>query len=277
MAQIGRVNKLTIKRIRDYGAHLDGGELGDILIPARYVPAKAKAGDELEVFVFAEQDGRLRATTQKAYGAVGQFSKLRVVANNAAGSYLDWGLQKDLFVPRSEQQDRMEEGRSYLVFVSLDDDTRRIIGSSRLDKFLDLQPPYYEEGEEVYLIISEQTELGYKAIVNHTHWGVLYKNEIFRQLHPGQELKGYIKKVREDFKIDLSLQPSGYQRVDDVSQTILQVIKDHGGRIFITDKSPPEEIYAMFRVSKKIFKKAIGTLYKKRLVTITPREISLTK
>lgn len=277
MAQIGKINKLTIKRIRDYGAHLDGGELGDILMPRRYVPEKAKAGDEIEVFVFADKDGRLRATTQETYGAVGQFSKLRVVANTAAGSYLDWGLQKDLFVPRSEQQDRMVEGRSYVVFISFDDETKRIIGSSRLDKFLDLQPSYYGEGDEVDLIISEQTELGYKAIINNAHWGVLYKNEIFQQLHPGQELKGYIKKVREDLKIDLSLQPSGYQRVDDVSRRILQIIKAHEGRIFITDKSPPEEIYALFGVSKKIFKKAIGTLYKKRLVTITPREISLIK
>jgi hypothetical protein len=277
MAQIGRINKLTIKRIRDYGAHLDGGESGDILMPRRYVPEKAQPGDEVEVFVFADKEGRLRATTQKTYASVGQFAKLRVVACSAAGAYLDWGLQKDLFVPKSEQQDRMEEGKAYVVFVALDDESKRISASSRLDKFLDLQPPNYAEGEEVDLIICEQTDLGYKAVVNHAHWGVVYKNEVFQKLHLGQELKGFIKKIRDDLKIDLSLQQSGYQKVDDISHAIFKIIKDHGGRIGVTDKSPPEEIYALFGVSKKIFKKAIGTLYKKRLISIDRKEIRLVK
>ena len=171
----------------------------------------------------------------------------------------------------------MEEGKSYVVFVSLDEETKRISASSRLDKFLGLQPPDYADGEEVELIICEQTDLGYKAVVNHAHWGVVYKNEVFQKLHLGQELKGYIKKIREDLKIDLRLQQSGYQRVDDISVAILKTIKDHGGRIGVTDKSPPEDIYSLFGVSKKTFKKAIGTLYKKRLITITTREISLAK
>jgi hypothetical protein len=277
MAQIGRINKLTIKRIRDYGAHLDGGESGDILMPRRYVPEKAQPGDEVEVFVFADKEGRLRATTQKTYASVGQFAKLRVVACSAAGAYLDWGLQKDLFVPKSEQQDRMEEGKSYVVFVALDDKSKRISASSRLDKFLGLQPPNYAEGEEVDLVICEQTDLGYKAVVNNAHWGVVYKNEVFQKLHLGQELKGFIKKIRDDLKIDLSLQQSGYQKVDDISHAIFKIIKDHGGRIAVTDKSPPEEIYALFGVSKKIFKKAIGTLYKKRLISIDRKEIRLVK
>ncbi len=277
MVQIGRINKLTIKRIRDYGTHLDGEESGDILIPRRYVPAHCQPGEELEVFVFADKDGRLRATTQKPYATVGQFAHLRVVANSSAGSYLDWGLPKDLFVPKSEQQERMEEGKAYVVFVSLDDESKRISASSKLNKFLDRQPPDYEEGEEVDLIICEQTDLGYKAVVNHAHWGVIYKNEVFQKLQLGQELKGFIKKIREDLKIDLSLQQSGYQKVDDISRAILETIINHGGRIAVTDKSPPEDIYALFGVSKKTFKKAIGTLYKKKLITLDTREIRLAK
>ncbi len=278
MVQIGRINKLKIKRIRDYGTHLDGGESGDILMPRRDVPENSQPGDELEVFVFADKEGRLRATSQKPYATVGQFAKLRVVANSEAGAYLDWGLQqKDLFLPKAEQQDRMEVGKSYVVFVSLDEESKHITASSKLNKFLDRQPPNYEEGEEVDLLICEQTDLGYKAVVNHSHWGVIYKNEVFQQLQLGQALKGFIKKIREDLKIDLSLQQSGYQRVDDISQAILETIKDHGGRIAVTDKSPPEDIYAQFGVSKKTFKKAIGTLYKKKLIVIDTKELRLAK
>ena len=244
MAKIGKINKLTIKRKRDYGAHLDGGESGDILLPIKYVPEKCRPGDEVEVFVYVNREEHLRATTQKPYATVGQFAKLRVVTNSSSGAYLDWGLQKELLVPKREQHAKMKEGKSYVVFVFLDKKTNRITASSKLDKFLDLQSPNYE---------------------------------VFQKLHIGQQLKGYIKKIRLDLKIDLSLQPSGYQKVGDISQTILKTIKDLGGRIAVTDKSPPEDIYSLFRVSKKTFKKAIGTLYKKRLITIDTNGIKLAK
>ncbi len=275
MAQIGRINKLVIKRKRDYGAYLDGGELGDILLPKRYVPKKCQAGDEVEVFVYVDREERLRASTQKPYATVGQFAKLRVAANSSSGTYLDWGLQKDLFVPQREQHAKMEEGKSYVVFVFLDEKTNRVAASSKLDKFLSPQPPNYEKGEEVDLIICEKTDLGYKAVVNNSHWGMVYKNEVFKKIHIGQQLKGYIKKIREDLKIDLSLQQAGYQRVGDISQSILKTIKDLGGRVAVTDKSRPEDIYSLFGVSKKIFKKAIGALYKKRLITIDTNGIKL--
>ena len=268
MAQIGRINKLTIKRIRDYGAHLDGGESGDIILPKRDVPAQCQPGDEVEVFVYIDREKSLRATTKKPLVTVGRFAALQVVANSPAGAYLDWGLHRDLLVPQREQQARMEEGRSYVVYVYFDEQGNRITGSTKLDKFLDLQPPNYAEGEEVALVICEQTDLGYKAVVNNAHWGIIYKNEVFQPLHVGQQLKGYIKKIRDDLKIDLSLQQSGYQMVDDVSQGILKKIEGLGGMIALTDKSPPEEIYALFGVSKKVFKKAIGALYKKRLISI---------
>lgn len=277
MAEIGRLNRLRIKRVRDYGVYLDGGESGNILLPKRYVPEKCQLGDEVEVFVYVDREERLRATTRKPYATVGQFAKLRVVANTVSGSFLDWGLQKDLLVPKSEQETRMEEGKAYVVFVFLDEKTNRITASTKLDKFFSLQPPTYKEGEEVSLIILEKIELGYKAVVNHAHVGMLYRNEVFQKLLIGQQLKGYIKKIREDRKIDLSLQQPGYLGFDDVSRTVLNKIKDHGGRIAVTDDSPPEEIYALFGVSKKNFKKAIGALYKKRLITIAPDGIRLVR
>ena len=275
MAEIGRINKLTIKKKLDYGAHLDGGESGDILLLKKYVPKNCQPGDEVEVFVFLDREERLQATTQKTYATIGQFAKLRVVANSPSGAYLDWGLQKDLLVPKREQHAKMEEGKSYVVFVFLDKKTNRITASSKLDRFLGLQPPNYDEGEEVDLFICDKTDLGYKAVVNNSHWGMVYKNEVFQKLHIGQQLKGYIKTIREDLKIDISLQQSGYERVDSISQSILKTIKDLGGTIAVTDKSPPEEIYSLFGVSKKTFKKAIGALYKKRLITIDINGIKL--
>jgi len=275
MAEIGRVNKLTVKRVREYGAHLDGGESGDILLLFKSVPEKCRAGDELEVFVYVDKEGRLRATTQIPKATAGQFARLPVVASSAAGAYLDWGMQKDLFVPKSEQLARMVTGKSYVVFITLEGETNRITASSKLDQFLSRQPPDYAEGEEVDLIIYEQTDLGYKAVVNLAHGGMVYKNEVFKKLEIGQELKGYIKKIRDDHKIDLSLQQAGYQAVDDISKSILNTIKEHGGMVAVNDKSPPEEIYAMFGVSKKVFKKAIGALYKKRVITIDPKGIKL--
>ncbi|MFC1843963.1 S1 RNA-binding domain-containing protein [Thermodesulfobacteriota bacterium] len=276
MAQIGRINKLTVKRTRDYGAHLDGGESGDILLPKRYVPKNCQPGDSVEVFVYVNKEGRLRASTQKPYATVGQITKLRVAANTPSGAFLDWGLQKDLLVPKREQLTRMEQGKPYFVYIFLDE-KNRITASARLDKFLGQQPPEYTVGEEVDLIIFDRTDMGYKAVVNNTHWGMIYKNEVFQKLDIGQQLKGYIKKIREDHKIDLLLQKTGYQRVDTLSRAVLKTIKDHGGRIAITDKSPPEEIYALFGISKKTFKKAIGALYKKRIITMDTNGIRLAK
>lgn len=269
MVQIGRINTLTVKRTRDhYGIHLDGGESGDILMETRYAPEDCQTGDELEVFVYVDREDRLLATIHRPKVTVGQFACLPVVENTPSGAYLDWGLDLDLFVPKSEQQGRMEEGSSYVVFVFLDEKTRRITASTKLDKFFDQQPPKYKEGEEVDLVIYDKTDLGYRALVNFSHEGMVYESEVFQRLTVGQQLKGYIKKIREDLKIDLILQQPGYQGVDDVSLAIFETIKEHGGRIAVTDKSQPEEIYALFGVSKKTFKKAIGALYRKRLITI---------
>jgi predicted RNA-binding protein (virulence factor B family) len=180
-------------------------------------------------------------------------------------------------VPKKEQHASMEEGKSYVVFVFLDEKSKRITASAKLDKFLGLQQPDYAEGEEVDLIIYDKTDMGYKAVINNAHGGMIYKNEVFQQLHIGQQLKGYIKKIRTDNKIDLSLQQPGYQKVDAVARSILKTLKEHGGKIAITDKSGPEEISALFGISKKTFKKAIGALYKKRLISIEANCIKLVR
>jgi len=268
MAQVGRINKLTVKRVRDYGAHLDGGESGDILLTKRHVPDRCEPGDEIEVFVYADGPRRLRATTQKPYATVSSFATLRVVANTVSGSFLDWGLDKDLLVPKKEQHAKMEEGRSYVVYVFLDEMTNRITASAKLEKFFSRQPPDYAEGQEVDLIIYDMTDMGYKAVVNNEHGGMLYKNEVFRKLDRGQQLKGYIKRIRQDGKIDLRLEQPGYQKVDNISRSVLRIIKERGGSIEVTDNTPPEQIYALFGISKKTFKKAVGALYKKRLITL---------
>lgn len=229
MARLGRINKLTVTSMQDYGAHLDGGESGEIILPSRDLPDHCRAGDEVVVFVYKDGEDRLRATTIKPLATVGRFAVLRVVAVTASGAYLDWGLQSDLFVPKSEQLVQMVKGREYAVFVYLDEKTERIIASSKLDKFLDQQPPDYAEGEEVDLVVFALSELGYKAVVNQAHGGMLYKNEVFQSLAIGQQLTGYIKKVREDLKIDLCLKKTGYQGVEDFSQAILETIKARGG------------------------------------------------
>lgn len=275
MAQLGRRNKLTVKRKLDEGAYLDGGVSGDILLPKKYVPKECGPGDEVEVFVYADKEDRLLATTRKPYATVGQFAKLRVAANSSSGAYLDWGLQKNLLVPKREQLAPMEEGKSYIVYVFLDAKSNRITASTRLENFLSLHPPGYADGEEVDVFIHDTTDLGFKVFVNNAHEGMVYKNEVFRKLFIGQQLKGYIKKIREDLKIDVSLQKPGYRAVDDISQAILAALKEYGGRIAVTDKSPPGEIYSLFGVSKKTFKKAIGALYKKRLIIIDGNGIRL--
>ncbi len=275
MVQIGKTNRLSVKGTQAYGIHLDGGVAGDILLRDKFAVEKYQAGDEVDVFVYVDREQRLVATTLKPTAMVGEFALLRVVTTSAAGAFLDWGLENDLFVPKSEQQDNMRQGKSYVVFIFLSEKHNRITASSKLDKFLDLQPPPYAEGEEVDLLVYARTDLGYSAVVNSSHSGMIYENEVFQELVIGQRLQGYVKKIREDRKIDLRLQQTGYKHVDSLSQTILDTLKDRGGLVAVTDKSPPEEIYALFGVSKKVFKKAIGGLYKKRRISIADDGIRL--
>jgi hypothetical protein len=271
----GRYNTLKVVKFVDFGVYLDGEEMGEILLPARYVPEECEVGQDLEVFIYLDSEDRIIATTEKPYAQVGEFAMLRVNAVNNIGAFLDWGLMKDLLVPFREQKMNMVEGRSYLVYVYVDPDSKRIAASAKLEKFLDNVIPEYKVGEEVSLIVESDSDLGYNAIINHLHRGILYHDELPGPLRKGQQLKAYIKKVRDDKKIDLSLYRPGYEQVDGISQSILDRLKEAGGFLPFTDKSDAAQIFDQFAISKKVFKKAIGALYRQRLILLEEKGIRL--
>ncbi len=273
MVEIGRISSCKIVKIVDFGVYLDGEGFGEILMPKRYVPSNCKVNDEVEAFIYFDSEDRLIATTEKPLVQVGEFAYLNVVATTKVGAFLDWGLPKDLFVPFREQKQKMDEGKSYMIYVYYDYDSDRIAASAKIDKYLDNLPPEYKEGELVNLKIAQKTDLGYKAIINDLHWGMIYNNEIFTDIKLGMAVTGYIKKIREDEKIDLSLQRAGHEKIYDLSDIILMKLRDNKGVLNISDKSPAEEIYTEFGVSKKNFKKAVGNLYKKRLIKISDNRI----
>lgn len=268
MVEIGKYNTLKIVKDLDFGVYLDGSDGLEILLPARYVPKNVKPGDEVEVFIYHDNEGRLIATTAKPLATVGEFKFMEVKSVNNTGAFLEWGLMKDLLVPFKEQKMPMREGKWYLVYVHQDHITKRIVASARIDKYLDNVIPDYTFNQEVDLLVADETEIGYKVIINNLHWGLLYRNEVFRRLEKGEELKGYIKEVREDEKIDVSLTPMGYQKVDGIAGTVLESLKAQGGFIAVHDKSEPDVIYSLFRCSKKAFKQAIGALYKQHLIAL---------
>lgn len=271
----GRFNTLKVVKFVEFGVYLDGAEMGEILLPARYVPEVCEVGGELEVFIYFDSEDRVIATTEKPYAQVGEFAMLRVNAVNNIGAFLDWGLMKDLLVPFREQKMNMVAGRSYLVYVYLDPDSKRIAASAKLEKYLDNVFPEYQIGEEVSLIVESESLLGYNAIINHLHRGILYHDELPGPLQKGQQLNGYIKKVREDQKIDLSLYRPGYAQVDGVSQNILDKLKAAGGFLPFTDKSDAALLFDHFAISKKVFKKAVGALYKQRRISLEEKGIRL--
>lgn len=277
MLEIGKTNKLRIVKEVDFGLYLDGGESGEILIPTRYVPKNAKVDDYLDVFIYHDSEDRLIATTETPLAQVDQFAYLKVKQLTQVGAFLEWGLMKDLLVPFREQKTEMFNNTSYLVRVYLDKVSKRIAATTKLDRYIDNVPYDYEEGQEVNLIIWEKTDLGYKVIINEEHTGLLYANEIFTPVHTGMKTKGFIKRLREDEKIDVSLQKQGFVHVDETSQMILEKLKTRGGYIEANDNTSPESIKHMFGISKKVFKKAIGSLYKERLITIEDRGIRLVK
>ncbi len=275
MKKIGKLNKLKAMRSVEPGVYLEGREVGDILLPNQYVPDNCNSGDMIEVFLYFDSEDRLIATTLHPYAMVGEAGWLEVVDVNDFGAFLDWGLAKDLLVPFREQQQRMEKGKSYMVFIYIDEKTHRITASSNLKKFLTARPGDFKEGQSVDLILGDSTDLGYKAVIDNRAQGVLYHTEVFQELSKGQKLKGFVKKVRDDGKIDICLQKSGYGKVADISEQIIKQIAAQGGYIEITDKSSAENIYKMFGISKKNFKKAIGSLYKARRIVLEKEGISL--
>lgn len=275
MAQIGKINQLEVLKELDFGIYLDGGELGEILMPKRYVPEGTMLGDYIEAFIYLDSEDRLIATTEKPLAQVEEFALLEVISVTSVGAFLNWGLPKDLFVPFREQRKPMEVGTKYLVYVYLDTNTKRIAASSKIESYLDNIPVDYDENEEVDLIIINETDLGYNAIIDNSHIGVLYRNEIFQALNSGDRIKGYIKKIRPDGKIDLRLDKIGYEKIGELANLIIVKLKQNNGFLPFTDKSSPEEIYKVFKISKKNFKTAIGTLYKQRMITLDTDGIHL--
>jgi predicted RNA-binding protein (virulence factor B family) len=275
MANIGKYNKLRVVKLVDFGAYLDGGNLGEILIPIRYLPEGTQPEDELEVFLYLDSEDRPIATTEHPFATVDEFAFLQVVAVTRIGAFMDWGLPKDLLVPFREQKVDMQVGRWYVVRIYVDQDTQRIVGSAKVSKYLDNVPPTYTVGEEVDVLINNETDLGYNAIVNNLHWGMIYKNEVFAPIRVGQRTKAYIKKVREDDKIDLLLDKPGHTKLDDLAQKVIDALNQNKGSLPLGDKTDPEIIYSMLGMSKKNFKKAIGTLYRMQMVEISDNGVKL--
>ena len=268
MPDIGKLNQLTVLRSSEFGLFLDGQELGDILLPRRYAPKEWGPGDTVEVFLMRDSEDRLIGTTLKPHAMVDEFASLRVVSCTDIGAFLDWGLPKDLLVPFREQKVSMQEGRFYVVRIYLDQVSGRIAATTKLDKFLDKVPGNFTAGQAVRMLIYGKTDLGYRAIINETHWGMIFYDQVFQPLNGGQRIDGFIQQIREDGKINLSLNKPGYEKVPEISEAILSYIEAQGGFMPITDKNSAQEINSLFGVSKKTYKKAIGALYKARKISI---------
>jgi len=275
MINLGTYNNLRIVKRVDFGLYLDGGEEGEILLPKRYVTPGMHIGDEVSVFVYLDQDERPVATTEKPLAQVGEFAYLEVAWINQYGAFLKWGPMKDLFCPFREQKQRMEQGKRYIVYVMEDSETHRLMATAKVDKYLADERPPYKHGDAVDCLIWQKTDLGFKAIIDNRYQGQLYDNQIFRSLHTGDRFTAYIDHIRQDNKIDLTLQPTGHQHTLDFAEVLLRYLYENGGRCNLGDKSDAELIYDRFKVSKKAYKKAIGDLYKRRLIVIEPESISL--
>lgn len=273
--ELGRMNRLRVVKFVDFGLYLDGGQSGEILLPSRYVPRNVRVGDELDVFLYLDSEERLIATTECPKAMVGDFAYLQVAWVNNYGAFLDWGLMKDLFVPFREQKVKMQKGQSYIVYLHVDEESYRIMASAKVDRFLSKETPPYEEGDEVNILVWQKTDLGYKVIVDNGYAGLIYDSEVFTDLKTGDRLKAYIKTIRPDRKLDLTLNKQGRAAICDFADTLLTFLQDHGGHAQVCDKTPAKEIYSLFGVSKKVFKKALGDLYKRRLIVFTDNGVEL--
>ncbi len=275
MIKVGNTYQLEVVKTVDFGFYLDAKELGEVLLPRKHAPKDLSVGDKLYVFIYLDSEDRPIATTKKPKVEVGQFAYLKAVARTHVGAFLDWGLEKDVLVPFAEQHLPMEVDKSYLVYLYRDKNDGRIVASSKIDKFLDDEAPHdFTPQQQVDLIIANSTDLGFKAIINHSHWGILYKNDVFQTLSFGQSKKGFIKRIRPDGKIDLSLQ-GGKETRDKYTKIILNYLEKNDGFAPVHDKSSPDIIADTFGMSKGAFKKAIGGLYKQRIISIEKTGIRL--
>ncbi|PTU78091.1 GntR family transcriptional regulator [Pseudomonas indoloxydans] len=277
MALIGRMNSLQVVKHTDFGLYLDGGADGEILLPKRYIPkdTPSEVDDWLNVFLYLDSEDKLIATTLKPKIQLGEFASLKVVDINRVGLFFDWGLPKDLLLPHSEEKRPLQIGDYCVIYLYLDKRTRRLTATARLDRHLDKVPANYQVGQEVDLLVVERTDLGFKAIIDGKHWGLIHKNELFKFIRSGMREKGYIKELRADGKISLSLQPIGHEAASGLAEQIIERLCAQGGVLALGDKSPPELISEHFRVSKGNFKKAIGGLYKQGLIRIHDDRIEL--
>lgn len=277
MAELGRFNTLKILAINDSGAVLDGGNDGEIILPSNEAPDQCKVADDIDVFIYQDAKQNLVATTKEVAAQVGEVAHLEVIEINNVGAFMEWGPAKDLLIPYNQQRTQLMLGKSYLVYIYIDERTTRIAGSTKLNKFISQNSAYYKRGQQVGLVIWEKTDLGYSTVINNKHWGLLYYDDAPKPLQNGQSLEGYIKNVRDDGKIDLSLVPVGYQNIDPLAEKIYKRLEENNGFLALSDKSPPTLITKEFGVSKKAFKMSIGSLYKKRLITISKEGLTLIK
>lgn len=274
--RLGELNRLKIIKYVDFGFYVDGGrKYGRILLPQGEITRKVDVGDEVDVFLYLDQEERLVATMRRPLAQVGEFAFLEVAWVNQFGAFLQWGLLKDLFVPFREQKMKMQKGQSYIVHVHLDPESFRIVASAKVERYLSTGVIDLKPGDKVDVLVWQKTELGFKAIVNNKYSALIYDNQVFRPLRTGDRLEAYVHLVRPDGKIDITLQPAGQQAALDFSDVLLRYLQQNGGRTVLGDKSPAEDIYEAFGVSKKVFKKAVGDLYKRHLVTLTSEGIEL--
>lgn len=275
MLFIGKYNYLTIERVTSVGMFLSDVEGEEVLLPNQYITDEMQVGDQIKVFVYLDSEDRPVATTQTPKIIRNEFAFLEVKDVSEYGAFLDWGLIKDLFVPFREQPKPMEIGEWHVVFLYLDQKSQRLLASAKIDKFLETDRLTVSEGEEVDLLVWQKTDLGYNVVVNQYHKGLIYANEVFQPLEIGDSLKGYVKKIREENKLDISLQKTGYEVVEPVAKQILEEVTKSKGFLNLSDNSSPEDIYKRLKISKKVFKKAIGGLYKQGIIRITDDGIYL--
>ena len=279
MLRLGDYNTLRIVKSVDFGLYLDGGEEGEILLPQRYVTNNMHIDDEIEVFIYLDQEERPVATTEHPIAKVGEFACLEVAWVNQFGAFLKWGLMKDLFCPFREQKKRMEQGQHHIIYIKVDEDSYRLMATAKVEKYIQTPNladlPDLGHGTTVDLLVWQKTDLGFKCIVNNRFQGQIYDNQIFQPLHSGDRITAYVDHVRQDGKIDLTLQPTGRQHTLDFAEVLLRYLYENDGFCNLGDKSPAELIYDRFQVSKKAYKKAVGDLYRRRLITISDEGIKL--
>lgn len=277
MLQLGKTNKLKILRHTSVGAYLGDEENAEILLPKKYVKGYMNVGDEVDVFVYKDSEDRIIATTEEPYAEVGQFAFLEAVSVNKIGAFLDWGLEKDLLVPFKEQRHKMFEGFEYVVFVYLDESSQRIVASSKLNRFFEMDNIDLQQGQEVDLLVFDESDLGFSCVINNAYKGLIYKNDVYQDVKIGDFLKGFVKLIRPDKLVDISLQAVGFKHVLSSTDIILNYLNEHEGYCDLHDKSSPEEIEKRFNMSKATFKKSIGILYRQRKVVLKDDGVHLVK